>query len=78
MEYICTFEGLKLLDAQPLSVQRCQTLTRRLAISYISPLFVERLGRSLRFCHLEFKKEAIYDSRKKKKTRYIWRILNFK
>ena len=30
------------------------SLTRRLAISAISPLFVVRLGRSLRFCHLEF------------------------
>ncbi len=35
----------------------------RLAISDISPLFVDRFGRSLRFCHLEFDKEAIYDER---------------
>ena len=27
----------------------------------ISPLFVDRFGRSLRFCHLEFIKEAISD-----------------
>ena len=27
----------------------------------ISPLFVDRFGRSLRFCHLEFYKEAISD-----------------
>ena len=27
----------------------------------IFPLFVDRFGRSLRFCHLEFDKEAITD-----------------
>ncbi len=33
----------------------------RLALSPISPLFVDRFGRSLQFCHLEFDKEAISD-----------------
>ncbi len=31
----------------------------RLTFSSISPLFVDRFGRSLWFCHLEFDKEAI-------------------
>ena len=35
-------------------------LTGRLSLS-TSPLFVEPFGRSLRFCHIEFYKEAIYD-----------------
>ena len=33
----------------------------RLALSAISPVFVDRFGYSLRFCHLEFDDEAIYD-----------------
>ncbi len=33
----------------------------RLAFSTISPLFVDRFGRFLRLCHLEFYKEAISD-----------------
>ncbi len=33
----------------------------RLAFSTISPLFVDQFGRSLRFCYLEFNKEAISD-----------------
>ncbi len=37
------------------------SLTGRLAVSAISPLFVVRFGRSLRFNHLEFDKEAISD-----------------
>ena len=38
-----------------------QSLTSRLALSIISLLFVDRFGRSVRFCHLEFDKEDIYD-----------------
>ncbi len=34
---------------------------KRLAFSTISPLFVGRFGRYLRFCHFEFYKEAISD-----------------
>ena len=36
------------------------TLTGRIAISAISPLFLDRFGRSLQFYHLEFYKEAIF------------------
>ena len=36
-------------------------LAGRLAISAIPPLFVDRFGRSLWFCYLEFDKEAIFD-----------------
>ncbi len=34
----------------------------RLAFSAISPLFVDRFKRSLRFCHLELDEKAITDS----------------
>ncbi len=37
------------------------SFTERLDISAISPLFMVRIGRSLRFCHLEFYKQAISD-----------------
>ena len=40
-----------------------------LADSTISPMFVVRFGRSLRFCNLEIDKEAIYD--------VSWHILVF-
>ena len=32
-----------------------------IALSAISLLLVDRFGRSLRFCHLDFDKDAIYD-----------------
>ena len=32
-----------------------------LDLTAISPLFVDRFGRTLRFCYLEFDKEAISD-----------------
>ena len=35
--------------------------TGRLSVLAISPLFVDRLGRSLRIYHLEFNKEATSD-----------------
>ena len=39
------------------------SLTHKLlAFSSIYPLFVERFGRSLRFCHHEFYNEAISDA----------------
>ncbi len=34
---------------------------RHLDLSAISLLLVDRIGRSLRFCYLQFKKEAIKD-----------------
>ena len=34
---------------------------KRLAFSSIYPLLVDRIGRDLRFCHLEFDMEAISD-----------------
>ncbi len=37
------------------------SLMGRLAISTISPLFVDRFWRSLRFCYLKFNKEALSD-----------------
>ena len=43
-----------------------QSLTGRLAISAISPLFEDRFGRSLQFCHLQFDKESIYDGKSEK------------
>ncbi len=33
----------------------------RFAYSTVSPLLVDRCGRSLQFCHLEFDKEVISD-----------------
>ncbi len=54
-----------ILEAQLLSTyidvtnSHRQSLMGRLAVSAISPLFVDRFGLSLRFCHLEFDKEAI-------------------
>ena len=37
------------------------SVTGHLAFSSIYPLFVNRFGRSLRFCHMELDKEAISD-----------------
>ncbi len=47
-----------------LKLERCHSLTHsltmsRLALSALSPLVVNRFGRSLRLCYLEFDKEAI-------------------
>ncbi len=47
-------------------------LTSRLAFSSISQLFADQFKRSLRFCYLEFDKEAISDGRRSKKARYRW------
>ena len=55
MSIICLLKLLYLISLFLLS------LTGRLAISAKSPLFVDRFVRSLRFCHLEIDKEAIYD-----------------
>ena len=49
-----------------------------LAITSISPLFVDRFRRSLRFCHIEFEKEAISDRCRIENARYRWGFLNFK
>ncbi len=40
-------------------MSQTHSLTGRLAVSAISPLFVIRFLRSLRVCHLEYVKEAI-------------------
>ena len=52
------------LEVQLLSnlIDVTDSLTGRLALSTISPMVVDLLGRSLLFCHLEFDKEAISDS----------------
>ena len=42
----------------------------------ISLLFVNRFGRSLHFCHVEFDKEAISDGCRSKKVRYQFLILS--
>ena len=44
------------LESQLLSnyIDVTYSLTGRVAVSAISPLFEDRFGRSLRFCHLEF------------------------
>ena len=58
-------------------------LTGRLAISAISPLYVDRFGRSLRFCHPAFKKYyrneiyyilflKLFSIRSNNKLYYIW------
>ncbi len=44
--------------------------TSRLALSAISPLFVDQFGRSLRFYHLDFDKEAISDGCWRENTQY--------
>ena len=40
-------------------------------LSSISPLFVDRFGRSLRFCHIEFGKEAIANGGKAENNEII-------
>ncbi len=46
-----------------LYLDKCQrvshSLTGHLAFSAIFPLFVDRFGNSLQFCHLEFGKEGV-------------------
>ncbi len=52
--------------------------TERLSVSALPSLFVDRFGRSLRFCHLELDKEAISDgSRSRKYLFYSIVILIF-
>ena len=41
-----------------------------------APLFVDRFRRSLRFCYLEFNKEAISDGCRSGNARYRWVILD--
>ncbi len=58
------YEHTKFLEAQRHynKIDDTDSLTYSyLAFSIISPLFVERFERSLRFCHLEFDKKAISD-----------------
>ena len=50
----------------------------RLALSNISPLFVDRYGRSLRFCHLEFNYEDISDGSRSKSAGSGGGDFNFK
>ncbi len=54
------------------------SLTVSLAFSAISLLFVIRFGRSLRFCHLKFDKEAIYNGCRNKNLGFGGWVLNFK
>ena len=49
-------------------MSQAHSLTGRLAI----PLFMDRFGRSLRVCQLEFDKEAISDGYMSKNARYWW------
>ncbi len=54
---------ISFLEAQLLSnwIDVTDSVVGRLALLAISPLIVARFGRSLRFCNLEFGKEAIPD-----------------
>ncbi len=47
------------------------SLTGHLAISALSPLFVDRFGRSLLFCHQEFDKEVMYEGFKSEKAELL-------
>ena len=51
-------------------------MTSRLAFSTISPLFVDRFGRFLRFCHIEFDKGGIFDGCMNENARCRWGVLN--
>ena len=53
-------------------MSQTHSLTGRLAILAISPLFVDRFGRSLLFCHLEFDEEAMYDDLRSEKAALLW------
>ncbi len=44
--------------------------TSCLALSTISSLFVDRFGRSLRFCHVEIDKEENSDDKRSENGRY--------
>ncbi len=50
----------------------------KFSFSAIFSLFVDRFGRSLRFCHLEFDKEANSNVYKSESARYRWGVSNFK
>ena len=84
--YVDFFFHWEFLEAQILSnyidfthsLTRTPSLTGRLAISDISPLFVDRSGRSLRVCHLEYVKEAISECCRSRKTRVRWGVFKFK
>ena len=52
--------------------------TSHLAFSIMSPLFVDRFGRSLRFCHLKIDTVAISDGCWSKMAMHRWEVLNFK
>ncbi len=53
-----------------LEAQMSQTQNTTFSFFDISPLFVDRFGLSLRFCHQEFYKEAISDGCRRKNARY--------
>ena len=42
----------------------------------MSLLFVDRFGRYLRFCHLEFDKEAISNGYSRESAQYRWSVLS--
>ena len=61
-------------DLLPHSVTLTPSIMERLAISAISPLLLDRFGRSRfgRFCHLEFDEEATYDELRSEKAELLW------
>ncbi len=56
---------VEFLEFQLLSnyIDVADSLAGRLAVWAISALFVVQFGRSLRFCYLEFDKEALFDGK---------------
>ncbi len=69
------YVGLNLIDFNAYSLNHNVTHS---FFDHISHVCDDRFGRSLRFCHLEFDKEAIYDGCKSKNARYQWWVLNLK
>ena len=78
--YTALSQGLGLIETQYLT--RYHRLTHSLMSSLASltifALFVDRFGRSLRFYHQEFDKEAISDCCRIENARYRWEVLNIK
>ncbi len=56
-------------------MSRNYSLTPRLALSTINPVFDDKLEHSLWFSPLEFGKEAIYDGCRSENVRYGWGVL---
>ena len=58
--YKCSLQQNVFRSSASLLIERCHRLTH--VTFRFFPLIVDRFGRSLRFCHLEFDKEAISDA----------------